>query len=364
MGPEDDDDVLDADGLAEVVDSGPVPLPRPRSLIPADVLEAIAEEEAAFLAGEKRNAAQGKAEPTRIIELGSDEEIHVVSEQVDVHEATATLGHTDLFRHLGVSAREQLAAGAIRYHLQDRQTAFAEGSPAGTFFVVEAGTMEAVKVGHDTPEIALAHLGPGQVFGLFGVLARHTRAATVRSIGEASVLELDASPLDGLLREDATARTVFARFFKERLLENFLAASGLFSGLDALGRAALISHFHDRRCMPGEAVLSPGEVQNGLWVVTSGHLQVIRRVGSGKEQELARVGRGQFLGAVSAMSGLPMRVQVNSPEATTLCVLPQKSFNEFVKGYPTLRQMPQRLAETATQLERDLFVGDATLVGH
>jgi CRP-like cAMP-binding protein len=195
------------------------------------------------------------------------------------------------------------------------------------------------------------------------VLTRRTRQATVRAIGEASVLEFRAAGLDAVSRGFPEARQAMARFFKERLLENFLAVSPLFRNLDAVGRAALISHFQDRKVAAGEVLLAPGEVQNGIALVTSGCVVVTKRDGPGKDVQIARLTRGHYYGVVSALSGLPTRASISAPEPSTLCVLPQKAFNDFVKGYPVLRTLPARLHEAGEKVERDVFVGDATELG-
>ena len=349
----------DADALGvELADHAvEIPLPPPRSLIPDDILEAIAAEEQKVLS-DPGLFSEAVEEHHDSDQVG----IEVVSENADATEAFALLKQSAVLCDFPDEALELLVPGAVRHHLGDRQPAFREGAAADSFFCVEVGTLEAVRVAHDAPEVALAHLHEGDPFGLFGLLTRRVRAATVRAIGEAQVVEFRAGRLDAVARSFPPARHALARFFKERLLENFLAVSPLFHSLDALGRAALISHFQDRKVAAGELLLAPGEVQNCICLVTSGRVQVTHRE-PGKSHELALLTRGNYYGVVSALSGLPTQVTITAQEPSTLCVLPPKAFNEFVRGYPVLRTLPARLHEAGTKVDRDIFVGDATVLG-
>lgn len=343
----------------EYVPEAPVeiPLPSSRSLIPNDILEAIAAEDAAALSLEADDRDDWDADEAHAVE---DHELELVSEHAEPGAVEELLARTRLLDAFPREALERLAQGAVRMHLVDRQPAFRQGAPADSFFVVESGAVELVCAGYDGVEVALGHVHAREPFGLFGLLTHKHRTATAQAIGDAVVVELSAQHLDHAARAYPEVRQTLARYFKDRLLENFLAVSPLFRNLDAVGRAALISHFQDRKVAAGEILLSPGEVQNGISLVTSGEICISRRQSPGRDVELARLHRGEYYGVVSALAGLPTRANVVASEPTTLCVLPQRAFNEFVKGYPVLRSLPARMSEAGQQVERDLFVGDAT----
>jgi len=341
------------------------PLTSTRSLIPQDILEAIAREEDELLEAEALAEEEAEAD---IYEDDDehlsfeDHELEVVSEHADEVEAMAALQRCKVLKEFAPEALQTLVPGVVRHHLVNRQPAFREGAGAESFFVVESGVLEVVCAGPDG-EVALLHVRDNEPFGLFGLLARKVRTATARAIGDASVLEFRAARLDAAARGYPSVRQALARYFKERLLESFLAASPLFRNLDAVGRAALISHFEDRKVAAGEQLLSPGEVQNGIALITSGRVVVSRRDGPGKDTLLADLARGRYYGVVSALAGMPTRTNIWAPEPTTLCYLPQKAFNEFVHGYPVMRTLPARLHEAGEKVERDVFVGDATDLG-
>ena len=238
--------------LAPIADDGaPRPLPRPRSLIPGDILRAIAAEEEAILSHDEE-----KAHAAEVIEellLVDDAAVDVLSEKVDRETAFNVLSHSEVLRSVPHAALFELAIGAQRHHLADRAQVFAEDTSADSFFVVETGTLEAVRSSQSTGrEGAVSRLAVGQPFGLFGMLSCGTRSATVRALGPSTVLEISGAKLEEVLHRSTEARSILARYFKERLLENFVGNGPLFAGLDSLGRAALISHFQDRLVPAGE----------------------------------------------------------------------------------------------------------------
>ena len=355
-------EVQEPEALGVELEPVEIPLPTGRSLIPSDVLEAIAREESDLLAEEafaEQEAAADRYDEDEHLEV-DDEALQIVCEEVAPGAALALLRTTEVLRGFPEGALELLAEDAVRVHLEDGQAAVREGAAADSFFVVEHGALEKLRVDGPTGELALGQVERGEPFGLFGLLTRKVRTATVRSRGASRVVELRAAQLDAVARAFPTARRELARYFQERLLESFVSVSPLFPELDALGRAALVSHFQDRKVAAGEVLLSPGEVQTGLALVTSGRLVVSRRDGPGRVVELANLCRGEFYGVVSALGGLPTRTRIAATEPCTVCMLPQRAFNEFLKGYPSLRELPVRLAEAGEQVERDVFVGDAT----
>jgi cAMP-dependent protein kinase regulator len=110
-------------------------------------------------------------------------------------------------------------------------------------------------------------------------------------------------------------------------------------------------------------VVSPGEVFNGLFLVIAGRLAITKRLMGAREDELALLERGQFFGVVSALSGTPCNCSIVAREPATLTFLPQRAFNDFVKDYPSLRELPRRLAAENLLVDKDVFVGDTGVPG-
>jgi CRP-like cAMP-binding protein len=282
------------------------------------------------------------------------------SESIDTEDVIDNLARVPLFSDLPRPAFVELAREVEVRAFEAGQICFQEGEPARSFFIVADGTFEALREVRGAPTI-LKQVGVGDVIGLFGVVSEQKRAATVRAITDALAIEIPSQALDAVLAHHPVARVALNRFYRERLLHTFLASSPLFADLDGAARDDLAKRFLERRLAPKDILVSPGEVFNGLFLVMSGSLRIHRRLGT--DEEVTQIRRGHFFGVVSALSGIPVRVQVTATEEGTICYLPQKAFNDFVREHPTLRALPSRLAEEGMLVEKDVFVGKTGIPG-
>ncbi len=384
-----DQAVLDASELlkvyeAQCLEASPAPLAAPcrlPSLVPPDVLDELharGEIDLFDEAGNRIEPRQADEEVQAVedfeeIEEAADDDVELVEDEtpatadpgvpVDAERVIEALGNAALFSTFGREAFLELSRAVKLRTAGDRSFVFREGEEADSFFILTEGSVEVVRATRAGKEIALRHFGQGDLFGLFGVFAGRRRAASVRAIGQVSVLEVPAGALANMVREHPAAKTALATYYKERLLETFLASSPIFEDLDAIARGLLIGQFGDKKLALGETAVAPGEVFNGLFLVVSGGLEVKKRLGGGAEQSLATLGRGQFFGVFSALSGSPCRCSIAATEATSLSCLTQKAFNDFVKDYPALRLLPQRLDQEGMLVEKDVFVGDLGIPG-
>lgn len=332
----------------------PPPVLRP-SLIPHDVLQDV------------RREAQSRPEEvfdpeirTAPVPVGDD--VPVLGQvQADLEVALFALTQVKLFKELPTSSLEALAAGALQLEVPDGELLFNEGDDAVSFFVVVDGTLE-IQRHKDGREVRLRHVTRGEAFGLFGLFSAQLRAASVRAIGDCTVLEISGEQLQALLETDDLLHDRLIRFYRERLVEGFMT-SKLFADIDSIARARLIGRFVNQELEAGQTVLHPGEVGNLLAVVTHGTVVLEERSKVGGPPRHFEVTQGQFLAVTSALSGLPSKMRVFAPGYATLSVLPHKDLNELLRDYPALRAMPARLPGVANQLDRDVFCGTTGIPG-
>ena len=128
--------------------------------------------------------------------------------------------------------------------------------------------------------------------------------------------------------------------------------------IDSLARLALfadiprprlhaIAHSYDEELVPeGQRVLRRGMSGGSLYVILDGEARVVL-----EERELARLGRGEFFGDVSALLGEPPTADVVAAMPLRLLVVPAGDVERFLLAYPTvavrmLKVTLERLART------------------
>src|SRR3954454_23730512 len=121
--------------------------------------------------------------------MANAEDIVGLLRQVPVFEA---LGPEDLRRVADVAVPRRFAAG---------QVIFREGDASDTCYVVRTGHTRALRENTDGRMIALAHFGPGDIFGELAMFDAERRSATVETLDAVQSIAVAGSDMRRLLRQ-------------------------------------------------------------------------------------------------------------------------------------------------------------------
>jgi len=113
------------------------------------------------------------------------------------------LGRVPVFETLAEPDLERVAQVAVPRSFRAHQVIFREGDASDTCYVVEAGHARAVREHADGRSIALAHFGPGDIFGELAMFDDELRSATVEAIEEVDAIAILGADMRRLLREHA-----------------------------------------------------------------------------------------------------------------------------------------------------------------
>ncbi len=119
----------------------------------------------------------------------------------------AFLSEIPVFGGLERPALEAIVARLQRRILAASSLVLAEGDGAREMYVVESGAVE-IRIHRDpddADDLVVATLGPGDCFGEMSLLDVQPRSATVRTVGETSLLVLRYRELLELRRSDPDA---------------------------------------------------------------------------------------------------------------------------------------------------------------
>lgn len=84
---------------------------------------------------------------------------------------------------------------------EDGEVIVSEGEEGDTMYVVQSGVVEVVQ-NRDGRDVVLGQIGEADLFGEMSLLDREKRSATVRAVGEATVLTVDRNSLFSTIQED------------------------------------------------------------------------------------------------------------------------------------------------------------------
>jgi len=119
------------------------------------------------------------------------------------HDTVRLLGRVPVFETLAPPDLERVAQVAVPRRFAAHQVIFREGDASDTCYVVESGHARAMREHADGRTIALAHFGPGDIFGELAMFDDEKRSATVEAIEEVEAIAILGADMRRLLREHA-----------------------------------------------------------------------------------------------------------------------------------------------------------------
>jgi CRP-like cAMP-binding protein len=129
-----------------------------------------------------------------------------------LEESVALLGAVPVFETLGPDDLRRVAEVAVPRRFDAQQVIFREGDESDTCYVVRRGHARAVRENADGRTIALAHFGPGDIFGELAMFDAERRSATVETLDRVDAVAVAGSDMRRLLREhpDIAVKLVIA----------------------------------------------------------------------------------------------------------------------------------------------------------
>jgi CRP/FNR family transcriptional regulator len=95
----------------------------------------------------------------------------------------------------------QVAEVAVPRSFPAGHIIFREGDPSGTCYVIGSGHARAIRENADGRSIALAHFGPGDIFGELAMFDDERRSATVQTLDEVEAVAILGTDMRRLMRQ-------------------------------------------------------------------------------------------------------------------------------------------------------------------
>jgi CRP-like cAMP-binding protein len=127
-------------------------------------------------------------------------------------ESVGLLGQVPVFETLAPDDLQRVVEVAVPRSFPGHHVIFREGDASDTCYVVRSGHARAIREHPDGRMIALAHFGPGDIFGELAMFDDELRSATVETLDEVHAIAVLGSDMRRLLRQhpDIAVKLVIA----------------------------------------------------------------------------------------------------------------------------------------------------------
>ncbi len=120
----------------------------------------------------------------------------------------------------------------IGKHFSDREVIVQQGASGDSMYVVQSGKVEVVYTGENGEDQQLRTLKAGEFFGEMAIFEDEVRSATVRAVGDASVLEVDKKTVEKRLQNDPRLAVNMLKTMSSRLRDAHARPVGALPGAD------------------------------------------------------------------------------------------------------------------------------------
>lgn len=264
-------------------------------------------------------------------------------------DATSVLAAPEIDAALDVGTAEMtIAAGEVL---------FVQGDDTDAGYQVVSGQIEIDVVEDSIGLVPLARLGPGEWFGLVGVLAESVRSATARALEDTTLRRVPMATVLDVCRSHPIARDAFASVAERRQPALRRALAELFGNPEPELVVSLLAEVQLLRLDGGEVLFHEGDEADGLYVVLEGRVSVTSAADDGTAMLVAELGRMEPVGEAGVLAGMPRNASVRAIRDSELGFLSAAAVDHVLRrspgaAMPLLRELADRLG-TPTGRVRD-----------
>lgn len=243
-----------------------------------------------------------------------------------------------------------------------------EGEGGDSLFVVSRGEVAITRQAPTGREVWVRNLKDGDFFGEFGFFIDQKRHATVKAMTECEILEISRNELNEMIKIHPRLNEVLHNLFKERILDNFLALSPLFSSLTSEERGEVIKRFHLLKIPEGTIIFKGGDPPTSLYMVRSGGVEIFTQNRQGKKVILGILESGNFFGEIGPLLDKPRMANARTTRPTELLEMTKEDLKTCLLQFPALQtkleeislkrlhRMKELLSQEAIQKAREAMV--------
>jgi CRP-like cAMP-binding protein len=266
--------------------------------------------------------------------------------------------HIPLFSELNEQELQLLLGHVQAKTFQKDSLICREGEAGESLMVLSRGEVAIIKQVPRGEEVWIRNLREGDFFGEFGFFTDQKRHTNVKALTECEILEISRNELDKIIKVHPRVKEVLQDFFKQRVLDLFLALSPLFSSLTSMEREDVFKRFRLLKISEETLLFKEGAPSNSLYMIKSGEVEIFTLTRQGKRIQLATLKSGNFFGEISLLFNKPRMASAKTTRPSELLKLTKEDLDACLLQFPKLRSILKeislkRLAQTKEILSRE-----------
>jgi len=212
-----------------------------------------------------------------------------------------------------------------------------EGQQGSEAYIVARGELEVSRRAADGegPQVALARLVSGALFGEMALLSRAPRAASVVATRPTILLMATRDALEIVAEKRPEVGIELAAHCRRRMVANLARTSPVLVSVPPQERVTLVERFQTRIYEKGDKLVNEGEDAQGLHLVASGGVAVVAHEG-GEPMVLATLMPGETVGEVALVLRRRANADVIALHPTVTLFLPRDEFLSLVQDHPAI----------------------------
>ncbi|MEE9614650.1 MAG: cyclic nucleotide-binding domain-containing protein [Thermodesulfobacteriota bacterium] len=226
---------------------------------------------------------------------------------------------------------------------------FREGDDGDSIYIVASGRMEAVCRTGDGKAVRVATFGEGEFFGEFGFFSEEKRAATVKAVEPTALLEMKRADMLAIASNHPGLSKVLFDFYKERVVERFMAYSRVFRPMKREDRRAVLKRLVLERFDKGAEVMKKGEKGNTMYLIKAGRVEVwVPDEDGGGKRVIAELKEGDFFGEVALATSRPRTANVTAVTEIEAVLFSRTVMKEIIAGHPRVKEILKGIIKERT----------------
>ena len=255
-------------------------------------------------------------------------------EGLDGMNITDFLQSTPLFKEVSSDILRPLANKMQKVELSPDQFLFRQGDISDTFYVVQSGQLTVFSELKGTSQ-TLTSFRPGQCVGEMAMFFSGHRNVSVKAVTHCVLLKIDKYLFQKAVNEQLSVRRLLGKLLEERLPTLRKATTDLFGDVEDDLLLEIESQFTWQKLKRGETLFRQGDPGASIYLVINGRLQLSVKKVDGREEIVADLGRGEWVGEIALILNEPRSGTVFSVRDTEVVALTKEDFDAIIQRHPS-----------------------------